>query len=161
MAHIFSNNELALSVFNDLAEKMTGKRLERTGSTDIPDDLIVIGNESDNSYVANKMLDGSWEIPVYRTGSDDYFIHSYSENGRKVLVLGGGRPRAFLYAVYAYFEKIGCSYFWDGDIVPHKDTLELEDFLSCRLLAFERISEDLVDLIKFEILSIEVLQAVV
>ncbi|MBQ8756181.1 MAG: hypothetical protein IJZ19_14200 [Lentisphaeria bacterium] len=128
MAHIFSNNELALSVFNDLAEKMTGKRLERTGSTDIPDDLIVIGNESDNSYVANKMLDGSWEIPVYRTGSDDYFIHSYSENGRKVLVLGGGRPRAFLYAVYAYFEKIGCSYFWDGDIIPHKETLELDNF---------------------------------
>ena len=135
--YLLSNNELAASIFNGLAEQMTGKRIERTVSGDVPGDLIVIGSDSDNCFVAEKVLDGSWVLPPYRSGSDDFFIRTFEEQGRRVLLLGGGRPRAFLYAVYAYFEAIGCSYFWDGDVIPERETLPLENFDTLEVPRFE------------------------
>ena len=88
--YLLSNNELAVSIFNGLAEQMTGKRIERTVSGDVPGDLIVIGSDSDNCFVAEKVLDGSWVLPPYRSGSDDFFIRTFEEQGRRVLLLGGG-----------------------------------------------------------------------
>ena len=88
--YLLSNNELAASIFNGLAEQMTGKRIERTVSGDVPGDLIVIGSDSDNCFVAEKVLDGSWVLPSYRSGSDDFFIRTFEEQGRRVLLLGGG-----------------------------------------------------------------------
>ena len=128
MPSIFSGNGLAVSVFNGLAEKIIGRSLPLTADPDNGDDLIIIGSDSDHLFVAEKMLSGKWQLPAYRSGNDDYFIRSYEDNGRTVLLLGGGRPRAFLYAVYAYFEAIGCSYFWDGDIIPQMESLPLKGF---------------------------------
>ena len=128
MPSIFSGNGLAVSVFNGLAEKIIGRSLPLTADPDNGDDLIIIGSDSDHLFVAEKMLSGKWQLPAYRSGNDDYFIRSYEDHGRTVLLLGGGRPRAFLYAVYAYFEAIGCSYFWDGDIIPQMESLPLKGF---------------------------------
>jgi len=42
--------------------------------------------------------------------------------------LAGGRGRSTLYAVYDYFERYAnCHYFWDGDVIPHADSLPMED----------------------------------
>ena len=34
------------------------------------------------------------------------------------LVFSGANARSCLYAVYAFFESLGCAWFWDGDRLP-------------------------------------------
>ena len=53
---------------------------------------------------------------------DEYRIVS-DEKGVKFV---GANGRAVLYAVYDFFERqAGCRWFWDGDKVPKKETIEL------------------------------------
>jgi len=40
--------------------------------------------------------------------------------------VAGGRGRSTLYAVYDFFERrAGCRYFWDGDIIPSAETVDI------------------------------------
>ncbi len=53
---------------------------------------------------------------------DECRIHS-TEGG---LALSGANARSLFYAVYDFLERrAGCRWFWDGDIVPHSDEIEL------------------------------------
>ena len=125
---IYSKDELALEVFNGLAEKMTGHKIPRAVDTVPGEDLIILGGEEINTIFADGYLNGKRPLSAFRSGSDDYFIESHEAEGRHILLLGGGRRRALLYAVYAYFELIGCGYFWDGDVIPKRDALQLDGF---------------------------------
>lgn len=54
--------------------------------------------------------------------TDAYLLRSEGHN----LVLAGKNARSLLYAVYDYFERrCGCRWFWDGDMTPHQDALDL------------------------------------
>lgn len=67
----------------------------------------------------------SFEI---RTNTDDYQLISAEDNGRRLLFIAGGRPRALLYGVYHFFEsEADCRYFWDGDIIPAQKTIGIEE----------------------------------
>ena len=63
------------------------------------------------------------ESPEKVAGKTDAYLLR-SEGGN--LVLAGKNARSLLYAVYDYFERrCGCRWFWDGDVTPHRDTLDL------------------------------------
>ena len=105
---------------------VTGVELESTQEDD-GSDLIVVGSDAVNAFTHAKIIEKV--IPQFRmaTGSDAYYIHSACEpNGRRLLFLAGARPRSILYAVYRFFElRANCRYFWDGDIVPHADGIDI------------------------------------
>ncbi len=108
----------------DFCEKMLGVRppvTTRLGAGN----AIVLGSEAENAALAQLVLDKKIAMPACRVGSDDYYLRSVRESGRTLLLLGGGRPRALLYAVYDFLESCGCSFFWDGDVVPKRMELDL------------------------------------
>ncbi len=118
----------AAEAFRDLYIKVTGNDIAITEADDGVSDLIVIGSDSVNDFLMNEILNlrlGSLNI---RYGTDDYCIRSLGREGRKILVLAGGRGRSTLYAVYGYFERfLGCRYFWDGDIIPQSESIPMDD----------------------------------
>ncbi len=128
-AHCSEGYIKAADVFRDMYKKVTDIDLSLTDTDDGVSDLVVIGSDAVNRWLLDKMFDGS--IPArlgLRYGTDSYIIKSFTVDSRKVLVLAGGRGRSTHYAVYDYFERFAdCHYFWDGDIIPHKDTLPMED----------------------------------
>ena len=83
---------------------------------------VIIGSDAVNSVAARLYLTKSIDSLGIRYGTDDYLIRSQVVDGRRTLLLAGGRPRATIYAVYRYFELFcGCRWFWDGDRIPHSD----------------------------------------
>lgn len=117
---------LAEEEFQRLYEAVTGVRLESVESDD-GGDLVLIGGEAVNATTAELVLSGAVAAPRLRFGSDDYAIRSERVGGRRLLILHGGAPRAVLYAVYDLFERRGgCGWFWDGDRIPHRDTIDFD-----------------------------------
>ena len=116
-------------VFADLYFKVTGKKTELLHADDAVDtgDMVLIGSESVNPAAALLVQKG--EIPALEIpeGREDYAIRTFVlSDGRKILHLAGGRIRGDYYAVYRYFREFaGCRYFWDGDRIPHSDSLPL------------------------------------
>lgn len=121
--------EKAAYVFSDMYKKVTNIELTVTDTDDGVSDLIIIGSDAVNRWSLDSMFDGS--IPArlgLRYGTDSYIIKTFDINERKILVLAGGRGRSTHYAVYDYFERYAdCHYFWDGDVIPHKDALPMEN----------------------------------
>ena len=118
----------ATNVFADYFEKITGKSLPISENDDGVSDLVVIGSDSVNDFLMNEVLDLNIKSLGIRYGTDDYCMRTYIKDNRKVLILAGGRGRSTLYAVYDYFERFcGCHYFWDGDVIPQRDSLPMED----------------------------------
>ncbi len=128
MFRIYTKDLLAAETFAALAKKMTGGSPSFTDDPEAKEDLVVLGSDASNPFTARLVLEKRLEIPKIRAGSDDYFMQSLEENGRTILILGGGRPRALLYAVYAFFESKGCAYFWDGDVIPHAVSLDISGY---------------------------------
>ena len=55
-------------------------------------------------------------------GNDTYTIMSDAQGA----TLAGDKPRCVLYAVYDLLERrAGCRWFWDGDVVPKRDAIDL------------------------------------
>ncbi len=107
----------AATAFQNMYQCMTGIILPIITKDD-GSDLIVIGSDSVNSFSAKLHILRKARFRCV-TGSDSYHIFSMEDEGRKVLVLAGGRGRSTIYAVYRYFEVFcGCRYFWDGDVIP-------------------------------------------
>lgn len=120
--------EHAATVFQKLYQEVTNNRIDITETDDGISDLIVIGSDSVNDFLMREVLDLNIKSLGIRYGTDDYCILTYKKDNRNVLVLAGGRGRSTLYAVYDYFESYaGCHYFWDGDIIPHSDSLPMEN----------------------------------
>lgn len=119
----------AACITRDLYEKITGISLTVAEEDDQRSDLIVIGSDSVNDFVMNEILCGNVQGFDIRYGTDDYCLHSYVKDGRRILILAGGRGRSTVYAVYDLFERFAdCHYFWDGDVIPHKQSLSFDDF---------------------------------
>ena len=118
---------LAAETFRDLWSQVTGENLEITLTPPEDGALIVLGSDAVNAFTHAKIV--AKVIPQFnlRTGTDDYQIASATDSdGRELLFLAGGRPRALLYAVYHFFElRADCRYFWDGDIIPRQDSIDL------------------------------------
>ncbi|MFA9478761.1 alpha-N-acetylglucosaminidase TIM-barrel domain-containing protein [Phycisphaerales bacterium AB-hyl4] len=119
---------IAADAFSSLWFQVTGQRLAVTTEPDSQGDLIVLGSDAVNAYAFEKIIDNTIRDFSITTDADDYEIVSATDNGRKLLFLAGGRPRALLYAVYRFFElRADCRYFWDGDIVPKREHIDISD----------------------------------
>ncbi len=116
--------EIAVDVFKEYYEKVTGIRLEIRMEPSSADDMVVIGSEAVQPFVY-KMVKGG--LPI-RCNSDDYCLISKRNNKQNLLFLAGGRGRSTIYAVYDFFERqAGCHYFWDGDVIPKKDSINISE----------------------------------
>jgi len=116
---IISSNPNAALEFARLWQAVCGEELQISASDDGVSDLVLIGSDASNPVTARLMLDGRLPRFSLRYGTDDYIIRSNTLDGRRLLVLAGGRIRSDFYALYDYFERAaGCRWFWDGDIVP-------------------------------------------
>ncbi len=116
---------IAADAFADMWCRITGKKLAVITEDDGKSDLIVIGSDADSAFVHSKVIEKV--IPQFRlaVGSDSYQLRSAEQNGRQMLFMAAGRPRALLYAVYHFFEhRAGCRYFWDGDIIPKAKNID-------------------------------------
>ena len=108
--------------------RITGKKLPVSLEDDGKSDLIVLGSDAVNAFSHQMIIEKVIPDFKLRTGSDDYQLLSARKGKRKLLFIAGGRPRALLYGVYHYLEKFAdCHYFWDGDVVPRKKSLELDE----------------------------------
>lgn len=118
----------AANVFKEYYNKITGINLPVCETDDGVSDLVVIGSDAVNDFLLEEVLELRLKSLGIRYGTDDYCIKSHKSNNRRVLILAGGRGRSTLYAVYDYFERFGgCHYFWDGDVIPSRDSLPMED----------------------------------
>lgn len=117
---------VAAREFQKLYSGVTGRQLEITAAPDPSADLVVIGSDSVNRFARTAVENGI--IPPLDVGADTdgYRIKSAEKDGRRWLFLAGGNGRATLYAVYDFFERqAGCRYFWDGDVIPRRETIEM------------------------------------
>lgn len=121
---------IAADVFVDLWCKVTDQELpviHALNEAADDEDLVVIGSDSDNVWIHELLMDGTLQDPCLKESSDEYALISRKVKDRSVLFLLASGPRAPLYAVYDYFERVGgCAYFWDGDRIPKAASLPLE-----------------------------------
>ena len=121
--------DAAAEAFASMWEKVTGTKPAIVSEDDGKSDLAVIGSDAVNDVTARFFAEDRIDTLSIRYGTDDYAVYSVELDGRNALVLAGGRGRSTLYAVYDYFERAaGCHYYWDGDVIPHHDTLPLDGF---------------------------------
>ena len=114
----------AAEVFCQMYAAVTGTALPIKTTPSDTEDMVIIGMD-DVQPAAFAQLEGGFPV---RSGTDDYYIISKADGDRNLLFLGGGRGRSTLYAVYDFFERrAGCHYFWDGDVIPHKDTIDISN----------------------------------
>ncbi len=129
---------IAGEAFQELYRKVTGQELPLIREDDGESDLIIIGSDAVNDVTANLFADMKITSLEIRYGTDDYAMRSVDLGDRMALVLAGGCGRSTLYAVYDYFERVaGCRYFWDGDVIPHRDDLPLNDLIANESPRFE------------------------
>ena len=70
---------------------------------------------------------GKLEDPA-KKNAEAYVVRSVISGGKPHVAFLGGTGIATLYAVYHYLEKIcGCGFYWDGDHVPHRETLPVQN----------------------------------
>ena len=114
----------AAEIFRDLYAQITGTELPIKTVPSDTEDMVVIGAD-DVQPAAFAKLEGGFPV---RSGTDDYCMISQKDGDRNLLFIAGGRGRSTLYGVYDFFERrAGCHYFWDGDVIPHKDTIDITD----------------------------------
>lgn len=110
----------AAEIFRDLYARVTGIELSVKNIPSDTEDMVVVGADDVQPFA--KVAGG---FPV-RSGTDDYCIISQKESGRNLLFIAGGRGRSAIYGVYDFFERrADCHYFWDGDVIPHKDSIDI------------------------------------
>jgi len=112
----------AAEIFQKLYAQITGTELLIKTTPSDTEDMVIIGADDVQPYAFDRVEGG---FPV-RSGTDDYCIISQKENGRNLLFIAGGRGRSTVYGVYDFFERrADCHYFWDGDVIPHKDSIDI------------------------------------
>lgn len=123
---------IAGEAFVELWEQVTGQRpglqVWQAGpdeSAELPDgDLVLIGSDAVHPLVRKLIRQGALESLDIRYGTDDYRLLCLAHEGRRWLILAGGCGRSTLYAVYDFFRRqAGVEYFWDGDVIPPRDTI--------------------------------------
>lgn len=124
----------AAEEFCKLYKQVTGIAIEIKYTPSETEDMVIIGTEAVQPYCFD-ILEGGFPV---RIGADDYYIISKEDNGRNLLFLGGGRGRSALYSVYDFFERrANCHYFWDGDVIPHQDSIDITNLYVVEKPRFE------------------------
>lgn len=111
--------EIAANEFVKYFSAITGYTPKLATADDEKSDLVLIGSPSVNTISASFMLDDKISPLDVVTSTDDFAVKTCMIDERRVLLIQGGLGRSTLYGVYAYFERFGCAWFWDGDIVPN------------------------------------------
>ena len=117
---------IAAGEFVSLWRQVTGETPEIVTEDDPASDLVVLGSDAYNAFAHAQIV--AKTIPQFRiaTGTDAYHLLSAESGSRRMLFIAGGRPRALLYGVYRFFElRADCRYFWDGDLVPKRDAIDI------------------------------------
>jgi len=89
----------------------TGQLLDVKGVSLVPDtgDFILVAEDTD------ALVD---EVTGFNAPSGGFFIKSESNNGRNILVISGDDSTSTLYGAYRFAEKLGCRFYFHGDVVP-------------------------------------------
>ena len=88
-----------------------------------PGGLFLIGSPATNPAVAEAMDNGlSFDV-----SDQGIVIQRCQSHGGDALVVGGGSPRATLWAVYELVERWGVRYLLHGDILPERRAFKLPD----------------------------------
>ncbi len=123
---------IAGGAFADMWQKVTGKSPEvhymEKDERSLPDgDVVLIGSDAVNAAVHELIMSGSPDGLGIQYGPDNYRMLSLKKGGRTLLFLAGGNGRSTIYAVYDFFRKMaGVEYFWDGDVIPHSDDINID-----------------------------------
>lgn len=123
--------EIAGEIFSGMWEKVTGEKpmiyYMEPNQRELPEgEVILIGSDAVNPTVHELIREGRLESLNIQYGGDNYRILSLSKNGNNYLILAGGSGRSTIYAVYDFFRKqTGAEYFWDGDVIPNHEKIEI------------------------------------
>ena len=116
----------AASEWAKYAGLMTGSKVEIIQKFDLPSihNHFVLLDVNGNNWHALKLDGPARRLPIHR---DAFLIKSLAKNGKKFLIISGKTPRAVLYGVYHYFEKVcHVGFFSDGDYIPQLKKLPME-----------------------------------
>jgi hypothetical protein len=123
--------QIAGQVFGELWEKATGQRPRVVTYVNpylknLPaGDIVLIGSDAVQPIVHDLIQQGVLDTLAIEYGGDSYRILSLNHGGHRFLILAGGCGRSTIYAVYDFFRRrAGAEYFWDGDVVPHRSTID-------------------------------------
>jgi alpha-N-acetylglucosaminidase len=84
---------------------------------------FLVGHTASNEALT---ASGKIEDPG-KKNAEAYVVQSVITGGNPGVAFLGGTGIATLYAVYHYLEKVcGCGFYWDGDHVPHRETLPVQ-----------------------------------
>ena len=120
--------KIAGETFADMWEKVTGERpsvsFMEFDEKELPvGDIVLIGSDAVNPAVHELIRSGTIDGLGLQYGGDNYRLLSLNNN---CLIVAGGSGRSTIYAVYDFFRKqAGVEYFWDGDVIPHHDQIEI------------------------------------
>ena len=122
--------QIAGDVFVEMWERVTRRRPALIRSPAEEDDLpagdvVLIGSDAVHPIAHALIRRGALETLGLVYGTDGYRILCVPDQGRRYLIVAGGSGRSTLYAVYDFFRRqAGVEYFWDGDVIPRRDTIE-------------------------------------
>ena len=123
--------EIATEEFAELWGKVTGRR-PAVQKADVDQrtlpagDVVLIGSDSVNPVVHGLIHDAVFEGLGIEYGADNYRMLTLQHEGRQVVILAGGSGRSTIYAVYDFCRRrAGAEYFWDGDRIPRRETIDL------------------------------------
>ena len=129
---------IAADEFISFWRQATGQKLSVTLKDDGRSDLVVLGSDAVNAFTHAKIIEKVISQFSIATDTDDYEIVSAEQGGRRFLFIAGGRPRSLLYGVYRFFElRADCRFFWDGDLVPARKSIDLSGLKVCEKPRFE------------------------
>ena len=90
-------------------------------------DLCLIGSDSVNPLVHQLIRQGKVRSLGIVYGADDYRLLSLKDGDRTILIVAGGSGRSTIYAAYDFFRRrAGAEYFWDGDVIPRRESIGIE-----------------------------------
>ncbi|NLS94569.1 MAG: hypothetical protein GXX96_20625 [Planctomycetaceae bacterium] len=123
--------QIAGEEFAGLWEKVTGQRpvlqqAEIDQKAAPEGDVILIGSDAVNPVVHQLIHDAVIDGLGIEYGGDNYRILTIPHQGRQLVIVAGGSGRSTIYAVYDFFRlRAGAEYFWDGDRIPRRDSIDL------------------------------------
>jgi len=124
--------QIAGGAFVDYWQKVTGRKPNLVTYINPYDrnlpagDIVLIGSDAVHPIVRDLVRRGVVPSLGFEYGGDGYRMLSVSDKGRTLLVLAGGSGRSTIYAVYDFFRRrAGAEYFWDGDVIPRRETIPL------------------------------------
>jgi len=124
-------SRIAGDIFIDMWQKVTDRspdfNLIRSDKPEFAgNNFILIGSDAVNPVVHELIRSGAIEGLNLVYGGDNYRILSVAKDDNRYLILAGGNGLSTIFAVYDFFRKqAGAEYFWDGDIIPKKDDIQL------------------------------------